>query len=127
MLCNAVVPARTTATSYTPVTTDRSNAASAPKRLARLLLAARNASTRDDAIDALPVAAAAFARCCRRTGHTPERMVIALKAVFRRLDGTTPSLATHDTEENLTFGATTCGHWYPAVFAWCLDAYFARD
>jgi hypothetical protein len=82
----------------------------------------------EEAETELAVSAATFARAQRSSGASPEALVLALKDLFRRLDGQMPSLSHHDVDEyRAPVGEDTHQHWYPSVFTWCIEAYYTPE
>jgi hypothetical protein len=94
-------------------------------RLVRALLASgEDASPRSET--ALREAVIVFACEAQARRESPQQLVVALKTIFARLDGRTPSLADAAKHDDSSSGVRY-GVWYPRAFAWCLDAYFSAD
>lgn len=108
---------------FTPITvTEPSGTA----RLARALVASREHPT-SETERVLRESAEFYAGEARRRQESPERLVIALKAIFGRLDGRLPSLADPSSEPGDSWVDASCGAWYSRVFAWCLEAYYSAS
>jgi|GEM_PF-5106890 hypothetical protein len=94
-------------------------------RLARMLCAHCETRSRESLLE-LEKAVRSYAADFRLRDEPPEKLVIALKKVFARMDGHAPSLVSLQSFRDAPLRHAGCCDLYRSTLAQCIDAYFTE-
>lgn len=94
-------------------------------RLARMLCAHCETRSRQSLAD-LETSVRSYATEFRLRNEPPQKLVIALKQIFARMDGHAPSLVTLQSSRHAPLEHPGCCALYRSTLTQCIDAYFSE-